>query len=88
MKMYSETIVYEVQEEKLSVRKLGKRVFRFLFNVLLINRNNIIEKRIARIRAASQHLPWQEMSDQDRINYIYRKMAEEKAIERMILLKN
>jgi hypothetical protein len=73
---------------KPSILRSFKDAFYFLYTALLVNRNRTIEKRINRIRAASPARPWHEMNAQERISYIYRKMAEEKAIERMELLKN
>ncbi|RYZ53325.1 MAG: hypothetical protein EOP49_07530 [Sphingobacteriales bacterium] len=88
IKLYSEATVYEENAQQSRLTRSGVNLINFFLSYFKVNRNNVIEKRINKIRASAIATPWHMMTEQQRINYIYRKMAEEKAIERMTMLKN
>lgn len=87
IRSYTETFITEVETTRHffggSDRPLLKRLFSLLFN-----RNCRIDQRINRIMQSATTKQWVEMNEKEKIDFIYKSMAEAKAIQRMLQLKN
>lgn len=87
IKLYSEVTVNEKGATEGFFRISGKTLMRRFFSVFFFNRNYCIQRRIAKIRMEASHTKqWCAMTEQEHVSHIYRTMAEEKAIERMLKL--
>ncbi len=89
IKLYSEVQIIEKGARGNFFTPSGKSLLQALLAVFLFNRNYYIERRISRLRRLSAATkPWSKMTDDEHISHIYRTMAEEKAIARMLKLKD
>jgi len=61
---------------------------RMVSALLFSHRNYIIDKRIARILASSASSQWSQMDSSQQMKSIYTRVAEAKAIERLLRLKD
>ncbi|HTM67431.1 MAG TPA: hypothetical protein VL093_13975 [Flavipsychrobacter sp.] len=68
---------------------LGRRLWllTFLFS-LSSRRNMLIDRRIKKISEQGPSPDWSGLNAEEKINLIYRNMAEAKAIERLMRMKN
>jgi hypothetical protein len=85
LKLYSEVVVKEEESTAPFFTNPGRSLFHYFLSIFS-SRNHNIDQRIEKIKRASVK-PWSTMNEQERIAQIYRTMAEEKAIERLLRLK-
>jgi hypothetical protein len=87
IKIYSEATINETEAKQSFFNRSGKSFFRTVLCIFFSNRNYRIERRISKIRRASaSSKQWSAMNDQEHVSHIYKMMAEEKAILRMLRL--
>jgi hypothetical protein len=87
IKLYSEVTVNEKGATGGFFTISGKSLLRTFLSIFFFNRNYCIQRRITKIRKQSANTKqWCAMTDQEHVSHIYKTMAQEKAIERMLRL--
>jgi hypothetical protein len=86
LKLYSEVLIQEEHCGRPFFTSPGKSFVQFFLSIFS-QRNYRIEQRIKKIKRSSSPT-WSSMNEQERISHIYRTVAEEKAIERLLKMKN
>ena len=89
IKLYSEVIVSDREAQSSFFGRTGPSLFQTILSMFFFNRNYHIERRILKIKKQSaSSKTWSGMNEQEHVSHIYKTMAEEKAIQRMLKLMN
>ena len=89
IKLYSEVIVSDKDARSSFFGNPGPSYLQAILSVFFFNRNYHIQRRIQKIRKQSAGIKsWSGMTEQEHVSHIYKTMAVEKAIQRMLKLMN
>lgn len=88
MSFLKSTLKTQMAEAALQHVLGGRPQLLTFFFSLSSRRNMLIDRRIKKISEQGPSPDWSRLSAQEKVNLIYRNMAEAKAIERLMRMKN